>query len=72
MSDSHVSRGATILVVDDNETNRALAQAILEDEGYTVSLASGGEEALRLFGEVAPDCVLLDVRMPGMDVPCGR
>jgi two-component system sensor histidine kinase/response regulator len=67
MPDSQVPRGATILVVDDNQTNRELAQAILEDEEYTVMLASGGEEALRLFGEVAPDCVLLDVRMPGMD-----
>jgi signal transduction histidine kinase len=58
---------AKILVVDDNETNRALAQATLEDEGYDVVLASSGEEALRDFDGVNPDCVLLDVRMPGMD-----
>jgi two-component system, sensor histidine kinase and response regulator len=58
---------ARILVVDDNEQNRALAQATLEDEGCEVVLAAGGEEALRSFESGLPDCVLLDVRMPGMD-----
>ncbi len=57
----------TVLVVDDNEQNRALARAILEEEGYRVLLASGGEEGLRRCQEHPPDCVLLDVRMPGMD-----
>jgi two-component system, sensor histidine kinase and response regulator len=56
-----------ILVVDDNEQNRALGQATLEDEGYRVSLAKTGEEALKAFASERPDCVLLDVRMPGMD-----
>src|SRR6187397_2253728 len=58
---------ARILVVDDNEQNRALAQATLEEEGYDIALAAGGEEALRSFSSNLPDCVLLDVRMPGMD-----
>jgi two-component system sensor histidine kinase/response regulator len=56
-----------ILVVDDNAENRALAQATLEDEDYQVVLATSGEDALRLFEAEHPDCVLLDVRMPGMD-----
>jgi signal transduction histidine kinase len=56
-----------ILVVDDNEQNRALARATLELESYDVELASGGEEGLRCFAARVPDCVLLDVRMPGMD-----
>jgi two-component system, sensor histidine kinase and response regulator len=56
-----------ILVVDDNEQNRALARATLELEDYHVALAKNGEEGLRDFAERAPDCVLLDVRMPGMD-----
>jgi signal transduction histidine kinase len=58
---------ASILVVDDNVTNRELAQSILEDEGYVVRLASGGEEAITAFGAEPPDCVLLDIRMPGVD-----
>jgi signal transduction histidine kinase len=65
---------ATILVVDDNEANRSLAQHTLEDEGYRVTLAAGGQEALDLFAKDPADCVLLDVRMPGMDgfVVCER
>ncbi|WP_104987719.1 hybrid sensor histidine kinase/response regulator [Sorangium cellulosum] len=58
---------AKVLVVDDNEQNRALAQATLEDEGYEVVLAETGQEGIRLFERHAPACVLLDVRMPGMD-----
>ncbi len=56
-----------MLVVDDNEQNRALARATLELEHYDVTLAKSGEEALRAFAERVPDCVLLDVRMPAMD-----
>jgi len=61
--------GATILVVDDNAENRALAEATLEDEGYRVVLASGGEAGVAAFERERPDCVLLDVRMPGTDGP---
>jgi two-component system, sensor histidine kinase and response regulator len=56
-----------ILVVDDNEQNRALARATLELEDYDVELAKSGEEGLIAFAKLAPDCVLLDVRMPVMD-----
>lgn len=58
---------AKILVVDDNEANRALAQSTLEDEGYEVVLAEGGSEGLRVFEEEQPDCILLDIRMPDID-----
>ncbi|MET0386589.1 MAG: hybrid sensor histidine kinase/response regulator [Polyangiales bacterium] len=58
-----------ILVVDDNAPNRALAQATLEDEGYHVILAADGGEAVAAFEREAPDCILLDVRMPGLDGP---
>jgi two-component system, sensor histidine kinase and response regulator len=57
----------TVLVVDDNAENRALAQATLEDEGFTVRLATSGAEALEAFEREPADCVLLDIRMPGMD-----
>lgn len=56
-----------ILVIDDNRENLALAQATLEDEGFVVALASSGEDGLRAFSADPPDCVLLDVRMPGMN-----
>jgi len=58
---------AKILVVDDNEANRLLAQNTLEDEDYRVVLARGGAEGIALFEQEQPDCVLLDVRMPDLD-----
>ena len=58
----------TILVVDDNEQNRALARATLEqEEGYAVVLAATGQQGIELFRLHQPDCVLLDIRMPGFD-----
>jgi signal transduction histidine kinase len=56
-----------ILFVDDNAENRALIESALDDEGYQVISAESGEEGVRAFEAHAPDCVLLDVRMPGMD-----
>jgi two-component system, sensor histidine kinase and response regulator len=60
-------RSPRILVVDDNADNRALARAVIEDEGYEAIVAATGEEGIRAFEAEPPDCVLLDVRMPGMD-----
>jgi two-component system sensor histidine kinase/response regulator len=61
------SKTPRILVVDDTAANRALVQATLEDENIAVVAAESGEEALRLFADQPIDCVLLDVRMPGLD-----
>ena len=67
MSADTTTKPATILVVDDNEANRALARSTLEDEGYGVILATGGVEGIAAFERESPDCVLLDVRMPDLD-----
>lgn len=64
MADRETSK---VLVVDDNAQNRALAQATLEDEGFDVIAASGGEEGFLKFTSEQPDCILLDVRMPDLD-----
>jgi signal transduction histidine kinase len=56
-----------VLVVDDNAENRALAKATLEDDDIPVVLAASGEEAIGAFARTPADCVLLDIRMPGMD-----
>lgn len=65
--DSASATPATILVVDDNEANRLLAQQTLEDEGYRVVLANDGRAGLAAFAKDPADCVLLDVRMPELD-----
>jgi two-component system response regulator MprA len=57
-----------ILVVDDERAVRDSLRRALELEGYRVDLAADGERALeRLRQGVAPDAVLLDVLMPGID-----
>ena len=56
-----------ILIVDDERQNRQLLEAMLEPEGFVLSTAATGEEALALVGRQAPDLILLDVMMAGMD-----
>lgn len=56
-----------VLVVDDEQANRLILQAMLNKSGHTVIEASNGEEAVKLFEEEEPDIVLMDVMMPVMD-----
>lgn len=59
--------GCTILVVEDNELNQQVAQALLEYNGAVVSIASNGQEALDKLSKENFDCVLMDVQMPVLD-----
>ena len=56
-----------ILVVDDEQSMREFLEIMLKKEDYKVSLASNGEEVLKLLERDLFDLVLLDVRMPRMD-----
>ncbi len=56
-----------ILVVDDEQSMREFLDIMLKKEGYKVSLASNGEEVLKLIEKDIFDLVLLDIRMPKMD-----
>lgn len=58
---------ARVLVVDDIPANLRLLEAKLRAEYFEVALAASGPEALALTSAWAPDVVLLDVMMPGMD-----
>jgi two-component system, sensor histidine kinase and response regulator len=58
---------ARILVVDDEPTVRALVRDVLEEEGHEVLLAADGFAGLRMAEAHRPDCVVLDVMMPGLD-----
>jgi diguanylate cyclase (GGDEF)-like protein/PAS domain S-box-containing protein len=57
----------TILVVDDELQNRKLFEALLKPEGYKIITAKSGEEALICIKVTAPDLILLDLMMPGMN-----
>lgn len=56
-----------ILVVDDDKHTRLLIKAVLETEGYEVSTAVDGEDALRVMDKNNIDLIVLDIMMPGMD-----
>ncbi|MBT3924015.1 MAG: response regulator [Nitrospina sp.] len=57
----------SILVVDDEQNIRFLYKEELEDDGYKVSVAATGEEALKKLDKSIPDLIILDIKMPGMD-----
>ena len=57
---------ATILIVDDQPSNRKLLADLIEASGYSAQTASGGNEALAIIRKHKPDMVLLDVLMPDM------
>lgn len=56
-----------VLIVDDEVNMRKTLAEILRDEGFEVTTAATGEEAVRLCGEEHFEVVLMDVRMPGMN-----
>lgn len=58
---------ARILVVDDDARNLRLAVTVLEQAGHEVLSAEGGAEGIEAALAHAPDLVLMDVQMPGMD-----
>ncbi|MBT3339198.1 MAG: response regulator [Anaerolineae bacterium] len=58
---------AHILIVDDNELNLKLATKVLERDGYQISTALNGFQALALATDSPPDLAILDVMMPDMD-----
>jgi CheY-like chemotaxis protein len=62
-----VEHNSTILIVDDEPIGRETLETLLIGEGYSLLFAADGPEALSKAAELAPDLILLDVMMPGMD-----
>ncbi|GGM35782.1 response regulator transcription factor [Dactylosporangium sucinum] len=58
---------AQILVVDDEPAIRQLLTDVLELEGHEVRVAADGLAAVSAFEALRPDCVVLDIMMPGLD-----
>jgi two-component system response regulator AtoC len=59
--------GKTVLIIDDEENMRHMLETLLKKEGYHVSSAADGQEALEQLGKDYYDTILCDVRMPKMD-----
>ena len=62
-----VSRGATVLLVDDEDTLRRVMKDLLVRDGFEVVEARTGAEALDQTDRHAPDIIVLDLNLPGMD-----
>lgn len=61
------STGDLVLIVDDVPDNLAVLHDALDESGYTVLVATNGEQALARAAQARPDVVLLDAVMPGLD-----
>ncbi|HZT31551.1 MAG TPA: response regulator [Bryobacteraceae bacterium] len=65
-SSLHPDDPREILLVDDNHHGLVARRAVLQDMGYRVTTASGGEEAFELFQRAKFDLVITDHKMPRM------
>lgn len=61
-----------ILIVDDHKEIGTLLCDFLRKENYTVSVAATGEKALELYEKYGARLVVLDLMLPGMDLPYAR
>jgi two-component system cell cycle response regulator DivK len=59
--------GELVLVVEDNDKNMKLFRDVLRATGYRTLEATTGEDAIKLAAEHAPDLVLMDSQLPGID-----
>jgi two-component system, cell cycle response regulator DivK len=59
--------GERILIVEDNEKNLKLVRDVLRHHGYETVEARTAEDALALVAAEAPDLILMDLELPGMD-----
>jgi CheY-like chemotaxis protein len=62
-----VAAGTTILVVDDDLANLALAQALLQAEGFEVRVAIDAESAFKVLKTCTPSLILMDIQLPEVD-----
>ena len=67
LKESVETTSVSILIVDDDSTNRFVLQTMLQKAGHDVFTADDGYEAVEVYKTESPDMVLMDVMMPGMD-----
>ena len=56
-----------ILIIEDQEDNRRILRDLLSSVGYELVEAVSGEEGVELAGREAPDLILMDIQLPGVD-----
>ena len=61
-----MSTGPKVLIIDDETSILDTLRILLKREGFTVHTAVGGQQGIEALGEVQPDFVLTDIRMPGV------
>jgi two-component system response regulator HydG len=66
MTNAADRKAHTILVVDDETSQRELLEMVLSEEGYSVETASNGEEAVKIISDRFYNLVVMDLKMPGM------
>ena len=59
--------GELILIIEDNEKNRKLCRDVLQVKGYRTIESETAEDGLKLAMDQAPDLILMDIQLPGMD-----
>src|ERR1700686_3415680 len=64
---SMLAAGQLVLIVEDNERNLKLARDLLEYHGFRILEARDAETGLRLASTAAPDVILMDIELPGID-----
>ncbi len=62
-----VNKSKKILLADDDSDFLEVTQIMFLDEGYDIVSAVDGEDAVVKYGDISPDIVFLDIKMPGMD-----
>jgi CheY-like chemotaxis protein len=62
-----VADGTTILVIDDDLANLALAQALLQAEGFEVRVAMDAAAAFKVLATCTPSLILMDIQLPEVD-----
>ncbi|MEO7152766.1 MAG: response regulator, partial [Burkholderiaceae bacterium] len=67
VADGVLAEQAKVLLVDDDEVNLLLTSIALRERGFAITEATSGEDALKVLGGWAPDVVVLDALMPGLD-----
>ncbi len=66
-ADEQAAKPPEILLVDDDEVNLLLTAVALRERGFRITESPGGEHALQLLADWAPDIIVLDAMMPGLD-----